>query len=439
MNFKKKILTRVIAILIALAWINIIPAQSEPAGMDYPTVGKPCPNVLLTNIKYYSRTQARLNEFKGKWLVLDFWNKSCGACIMSFPKTNSLQNEFNGKVQVILVGIQDKEGQIEAMYAKFRKKENLIMPCAFDSSLAIKWDIYTAPYIVVIDPDGIVRTITYSFNSADMKDFLEGNPTRLPKAYRVHEEEVIEIPYDKKKPFLIKGNGGEDTAFIFRSLFSVFDAYKQPFSLPYKVTDDSSEGRFQVLGAPLYMLYNYAFYGAANPEKGYRKLPVLEVRDSSMFKYSEKYNKNMFCYSLMLPLSMANCTRIQAMMQKDLENYFGYAVSIEERRFPCWKLLATEDARQHLKTRGGQRSVQSKIPKIDLSFQNFLFKDFLKAISSYSGIDIMDETGISGNVDIHMECIMTDINELKKAFQMNGLELMPAERPMKVLVIRDMP
>ena len=114
----------------------------------YPEVGKPCPDFMLRNITCYPKQQATLKDFFGKWLVLDFWNKGCGACVASFPKTSALQKEFNEKVQFMLVGIEDKENKIQPMYAKYREKENLIMPCAFDSLLANRFDVFSAPFIV---------------------------------------------------------------------------------------------------------------------------------------------------------------------------------------------------------------------------------------------------------------------------------------------------
>src|ERR1700737_2636278 len=67
-------------------------------------VGKPCPNFVLHNIEYFPKTQASLKDFKGKWLVLDFWNRYCASCVNSFPKTNDMQKEFYNNVQFIYVG-----------------------------------------------------------------------------------------------------------------------------------------------------------------------------------------------------------------------------------------------------------------------------------------------------------------------------------------------
>jgi thiol-disulfide isomerase/thioredoxin len=419
-------------------------AQSESVNAEivYPEAGKPCPDFVLHNIHYYSPKEATLKDFSGKWLVLDFWNKHCGACIGSFPKVSKLQQQFGDKVQFMLVGIEDKEQQIEPMYAKFREKEGLVMPCAFDSSLAKRWDIYTAPYIIVINPEGVVQAITYSLSASDVEGFLEGHPPRLPKAFRVHEDEIdTRIPYDPARPLLIQGNGGADSAFLFRSLLSGFDAFEQHNSIPDKITATVLQGRFQVLGVPLFMLYNYAYYGKPRPDSGVRFQPVLDIKDSTVFQYSSKYSKELFCYSLTVPKAQANQSRLQSIMQRDLEVYFGYTAKIEEWEVPCWKLVATSDAAKHLQTKGGPEIFREIIPKADFDAHNWPFKNFLQLLKYYNGGDdeIIDETGITGNIDIEMHSILTDAGEVNKGLARYGLSLVRGKRPERVLVISDKP
>jgi hypothetical protein len=312
------------------------------------------------------------------------------------------------------------------------------MPCAFDSQLAKRFDIYTTPYIIVVDPDGFVQIITYSISSSDIQDLLGGKLPRLPRVYRMHEEEIDNrIPYDAKKPFLINDNGGKDTVFLFRSVLAVFDAFEQHYSLPETITDDAKHGRFQALGAPLYRLYNYAYYGVLMPDSGYRNLPVLDVRDSTAFQFSSKYNKNLFCYSLILPPAQATQIHLQEMMCKDLENYFGYTATIEERKFPCWRLVATESAKKRVKTIGGPELFRFIIPKADFIAQNWPFSKFLHIMRIFNEKDIVDETNITGNIDIRMNCLLTDEKDVKRGLQIYGLDLIPGEKAMKVLVIRD--
>jgi thiol-disulfide isomerase/thioredoxin len=428
---------KTLQIILLILSESITYAQSEPNGV-YPKVGNTCPEFELRNIAYYSMKRAILKDFRGKWLVLDFWNKYCGACVSSFPKISTLQKKFGNKVQFMLVGIEDKEGQIQKMYDKFRERENLIMPCAFDSILAKRFDVYTSPYIIIIDEKGIVQGITTSVDSTDMQGFLTGRPPHLRKTYRMQEDVLDErTPYDPQKPFLIRGNGGNDTDFLFRSVFSAWNPLINQQSAPGTIGENNiKEGRFQVLGVPLYWIYNYAYYGENHPDSGYYDYPVLEIRDSSAFQFSYKYAKSIFSYSLIMPT--INCTKqhMEETMQRDLENYFGYEAKIEVRKCPYWRLIATEEAKRKLRTKGGPAIYQG-LPKASFTALNWPISKLLGFIGNHNDGIFSDETGITGNIDIMMDCILTDLNDVKKALEVNGLDLMLGEKQMQVLVIRD--
>jgi len=67
------------------------------------TVGDECPDVVLKNIVNYKTMQAKISDFKGKLLILDFWATWCAPCISMMPVTDSLQKVFDGKIQILPV------------------------------------------------------------------------------------------------------------------------------------------------------------------------------------------------------------------------------------------------------------------------------------------------------------------------------------------------
>ncbi|MBN9383533.1 MAG: TlpA family protein disulfide reductase [Chitinophagaceae bacterium] len=415
----------------------------------YPEVGKLMPDFTLRNIMYYPKKTARLSDFKGKWLLLDFWNKFCGACIASFPHTNEVQKQLGNQVQVMLVGIQDMDGEIEKVYAKYRKVNGLTMPCAFDSTLANRFDIFAGPYSILIDEKGIVRCITLTLSVNDMKGFLSGNPPDLPAIHRQEDgsydlatERVYQ--FDDEKPYLLKGNGGEDTGFLFRTVLSSWFPNKQRQSMPYTIAENLDKGRFQALGVPLEWLYSYAFFGVGRWGYGdtlrYGKFygtPILETRDSAKFQYSYKYGKNLYAYSLWINGKTCTEASVKATMQKDLDAFFGFETKIESRSCPYWSLIAAEEAKGKLRSKGG-RPYFKELIHAGFSARNWSFKEFMKWLTYHQrDLVILDESGFSGNMDIDMDCIPENFDDLKKALKSNGLDLVPGKKEMKVLVIRD--
>jgi len=414
----------------------------------YPEVGKPMPDFFLQNIKYYPKRAASLRDFRGKWLLLDFWSKSCNACFLSFPHTNIIQKELGDQVQVMLVGMQDKEGQIEPMYAKFKERQHLIMPCAFDSALADRFDIYFVPHSIVIDDKGIVQSITTSVNVSDMREFIAGRTPPIPKAYRrmsEYDAEDKRYYYNPGNPFLVNNNGGKDTDFVFRTVLSSWNRNFHYQSVPSSITQDKVNGRFQVLGVPLAHLFNFAYFGIANWDNGdtirygkYCNHPILEVRDSSQFNYSYKYSRNIYCYSLIMPPAACTEAALKSALQRDLTTYFGFEAAIETHKCPYWKLAATRDAYNKLKTKGGATSRHEIVSNAGLIAHNWPFGNLIRWVRANHPDEVFfDETGIVENVDITLDCIPTDLDDLKSALKLYGLDLVKAEKDMKVVVIRD--
>jgi len=55
-------------------------------------------------------------DFKGKILVLDFWASWCGPCKMVAPIISQIAEEYNGKVKVCKVNVDD-QGELAAQNA----------------------------------------------------------------------------------------------------------------------------------------------------------------------------------------------------------------------------------------------------------------------------------------------------------------------------------
>jgi|GEM_PF-3871412 len=45
-----------------------------------------------------------LQDYSGRWLILDFWAQSCRACFDTFPKANQMQLKFHDNLDWVLVG-----------------------------------------------------------------------------------------------------------------------------------------------------------------------------------------------------------------------------------------------------------------------------------------------------------------------------------------------
>jgi thiol-disulfide isomerase/thioredoxin len=416
----------------------------------YPEVGRKCPDFTLSDVSNYSKKRASLDDCTGKWLVLDFWNKGCMGCLKSFPKMDSISRKFRDKMQFISVGYTgsqyDKtpdDQAIRILYERLRKRLDLHFAIAFDSVLFHQFGIEGCPYIVVVDPKGIVKAITYSLSDEDVNSFLSGKTPELGAAYNKWQTNEG-YSFDRKNVFLVNGNGGDDRDFLFRSILTGWKKgmpfYNTAYFIGYK-------NDFFLSGVDLRTLYTIAYEDTIQrwPEVN-RKFSygdywydvVPEVSDSSPFQSDFATGKNLYAYNLIVPSAKANKEYMQRIMQRDLENYFGYSVTVEKRMMPCWKLVATPEGRERLKTKGDKTAFKGDYIKgFELTNQPVL--QLIRSLwaTNQLGPNFYDETGITGNIDIKMEkgtYIFSDaVEELRK----NGLDLVKGEKEVKVIVIRD--
>ncbi|WP_439697434.1 TlpA family protein disulfide reductase [Mucilaginibacter sp. AW1-7] len=449
----------IIVYIIALCSGIAVLAQSTNKGLKEPEVGKPCPNFYFNKVDFYKSKNTSLADLKGKWIVLVFWSKSCSACIASFPQESRTQVDLGDRVQFVLVTFDTPEER--RLYNNFHKKLNLAMPSAFDNEIFESFNVGGLPHTIIIDPAGVVRVITTASPSTEkLKELINGSSVAFGKASFADKKGAPQkFPYDRKIPFLVGGNGGIDSNFQFRSLFALWQPGNPiahswtPLFEPRHALMLGINGKknvLEIIGWDLGRLYNIAYFGKMESGYGdtsyygkYFGRPIFEGKNMAPGTIGRITDTNYYCYSLVVPIDKANKEFMMQVMQKDLKTYFNYDIRIENRKMPCWKLTANENAKISLETKGGRtENLNSQNRWQELHLRNITMQQLISWLTSYSGIDrvfdiVSDETNIKSNIDIDLNIVKGDYQSVKEALQKNGLDLEKGEKEMKVLVIRD--
>ncbi len=424
--------------------------NANPAAGNYgkPVVGKPLPDFTLDDITHYKKRTASTGDFKGKWLFMDFWFTGCAACIKSFPKVNEFQKEFKGDAVFLMVGENDKQynNGIDKLYERLREKQGLTMPSAYDSIIVKRWEITAMPYILIVDPEGIIRYITdgRDMTREKVRDLIDGKEV----SFVVHQHARPERPQ-----FDPNNSGTDSSALIYQSILSKWGGEDQrtPQKISYWMRYIKKDG-LKISMAPLEWIYNYAFTGVCMwdlpNDSLYGKVypyPVIEVTDKRPFEfdYNHDVGKGTYNYGLKIPSSKATAEYVMTRMQQDLETAFGFKASLETREVPVWNLVVA-DSRivQKLKTKGVEfwDSTDSSGGAAGFSGGNCTVDQFLEQVMNYIGTGqppYFNETGIPYNIDLKMDCDMTNREAVRKELQRNGLDLVKGTRKMQVVVIRD--
>ncbi|MBM3118516.1 MAG: redoxin domain-containing protein [Chloroflexi bacterium] len=128
-----------------------------------PLIGKPAPGFTLNSLDGRTIT---LSDYRGKWVMLDFWIWTCSACRAKLPLIQEVYTRIpKGKLAILGIHYLGRESIIRT----YVKGENLAFPVLLDSESVVcdLYNVHAFPTIFLIDGDGIIRLIDPEFSSAE--------------------------------------------------------------------------------------------------------------------------------------------------------------------------------------------------------------------------------------------------------------------------------
>jgi peroxiredoxin len=447
MNYFQRL---IFCLLVIPGYAASIPDDST----SIPEVGKPVPQFSLSNITNFERSSATNDDFKGRWLILNLWYPGCISCITGLDKINTVHEKTGDSVQVLLIGLKNHNyPYIESFYEKIRRKKNLTVPSAFDSVLFERWGIYAMPKVFIIDPDGIVRVIS---TGADV------TAEKVNKLIAGKDVDFAAIPGDIRfDPDQL--NPGRNKL-IYRTLLTTWNnEVPTIMDVNYFVIWPESmiEKGYKCIGVPLDVLYKEAYIGESfwdlgkflTHEKGgqiywskvrelYGKFypdPVIEVTDPSPFIWDRSTGIGTYNYVTNPPPDHVSRKYMMDLIRKDLQNVFGYAVTIEKRAMPVINLVKL-NRENHLRTKGGDVFITQGSKAAGFTIRNESMDKLLIILNehlSYRRPPFFNATGTAYNIDITIDADLTNFEAVRAELRKNGLDLVQSMKRMKVLVIRD--
>lgn len=141
---------------IALIMVAALSAVAQEKAPEI-AVGKPAPEFTLPNKE---GKDVSLSDFKGKWVVLDFWGSWCRWCIKGIPDMKESYKALNGKVEFIGVACRDKKETWLDALKQYELPWVNVWVDPEDSSVLKAYQLRGFPTKMIIDPKGIIRNIT---------------------------------------------------------------------------------------------------------------------------------------------------------------------------------------------------------------------------------------------------------------------------------------
>ncbi len=136
-------------------WLNdlLMMALGQPTELPALTVGMIAPDF---NLPDGSGKTISLNQYRGKVVLIDFWQTWCPPCVEEVPYLKSLQDKYGGRGLVIL-GVTDRLDQDGTeKWREFLRTKKINYPTLTDAkgTIAAQYNVGGYPHKFIIGRDG---------------------------------------------------------------------------------------------------------------------------------------------------------------------------------------------------------------------------------------------------------------------------------------------
>ncbi len=116
-----------------------------------------------------------LSDYKGQWVLLDFWFMACVPCRKLAPQIESIYKQYETKgLKVFGINIDENNENLRTFVSK--TKHSYPMLCSYGTDITSFYKVSSYPTVIVINPEQtIVFTGTGSDVAGQLQDFLNEN------------------------------------------------------------------------------------------------------------------------------------------------------------------------------------------------------------------------------------------------------------------------
>lgn len=103
--------------------------------------------------------EIRLSDYKGQYIVLNFWNSTCEPCVNELPYFEEVINKYEGRVTFLMVNIVDGNNETKESTLNYLKDNSLDIKTIFDDhyDVMVNYKVTSLPRTLFIDKNRLIQ------------------------------------------------------------------------------------------------------------------------------------------------------------------------------------------------------------------------------------------------------------------------------------------
>lgn len=405
------------------------PADSLKIGDQLPS------GIEFNSILNYDGESIRLEDYQGKYLILQFWAPTCTASIGSLPQMNRFNEKFGERVEILPLTVFSKKS-IEETLIHIPALKELEIPLVVEAETMIKYFPHSViPHFILISPNGEIMAIT------GLEDMTESNLSLLVSKNEVgfRLKKDTEMPIEQKAKLISESPQISNKNIWFQSAFT---GYIPEVSGSLTQNLDLFS-HIRIVNFPLYYHYQLAYSERSLTDYfGKNRIEMIgfDPEEMNTDKIGLDYTawkaegNHVFGYELIAPLHL----NPYQMMREDLKRYLPHIEASVETKPRMVLALVQQEGESYPLSTGENKSYKSG--PLGVNMVNYPLDGFIYHLNAMflrnSPIPVMNLTGIDYTIDLNLEGKMSDLESLRSALQKNGFDLIEREEEIPVLVLK---
>ncbi len=321
MIFKKITLLGVMAVLCLFFKAN---AQNQNNTIKPLKVGDKLPESFWTRpIPVVQKEQAKiikLEAYRNKLLILDFWSSYCIPCLEAFPKISALNQNYASKVEILSVGKEETLAGLKKITARLEVGKLALTQVLRNHYIDSLFPYTILPHLVWIYKNEVIAiTNGEQLNSTSIDSILTSKGS-------------VAMQWYKKVDWLYKGSlslvkFGTSEVPAPKTLFtSSFSSFIEGVSPPAgrKVDSIAAVARLNIYNQPILAFCWLAFNGTMSQDTSAVEFRIVDRTRFIRPKPTplEWHRQNAYCYELILPLAYSQ-KEAEQMLQSEVANWLS--------------------------------------------------------------------------------------------------------------------